>query len=250
MTRLAVLSDIHGNLAGARGRPQGRPCRASRTSSLVAGDLVFNGPDPAGVVDLLRTMESDGAIVVAGQHRRGGRRLRLRGRVPVDDRRVPETYLAAAEWAHDAARRRAPRVAPPAAGRAPRAGRGRHHGPGLPCLARLADRRLRPGARSQRHPRAGHADRRPGHLPAATRTCQRSATLAGRSSSTPAPRATSSTATRRPRGPWSTCRRRRGSAEIHRTDFDALAVVNAISARGLPGDVYRAATVRTGKLVR
>ena len=30
----------------------------------------------------------------------------------------------------------------------------------------------------------------------------------------------------------------------------SLAVANAISARGLPGDVYRAATVRTGKLVR
>ncbi len=29
-----------------------------------------------------------------------------------------------------------------------------------------------------------------------------------------------------------------------------MAVSNAISARGLPGDVYRAATVRTGKLVR
>jgi hypothetical protein len=40
------------------------------------------------------------------------------------------------------------------------------------------------------------------------------------------------------------------SAEIRRTEFDALAVANAISARGLPGDVYRAATVRTGKLVR
>ena len=40
------------------------------------------------------------------------------------------------------------------------------------------------------------------------------------------------------------------SAEIRRTTFDALAVANAISARGLPGDVYRAATVRTGKLVR
>jgi predicted phosphodiesterase len=39
-------------------------------------------------------------------------------------------------------------------------------------------------------------------------------------------------------------------AEIRRTPFDALAVANAISARGLPGDVYRAATVRTGKLVR
>jgi len=40
------------------------------------------------------------------------------------------------------------------------------------------------------------------------------------------------------------------TAEIKRTEFDALSVANAISARGLPGDVYRAATVRTGKLVR
>jgi hypothetical protein len=29
-----------------------------------------------------------------------------------------------------------------------------------------------------------------------------------------------------------------------------LAVATAISSRGLAGDVYRAATVRTGKLVR
>jgi len=40
------------------------------------------------------------------------------------------------------------------------------------------------------------------------------------------------------------------TAEIRRTEFDALGTANAISARGLPGDVYRAATVRTGKLVR
>ena len=39
-------------------------------------------------------------------------------------------------------------------------------------------------------------------------------------------------------------------APRRRTEFDVLAVANAISARGLPGDVYRAATVRTGKLVR
>jgi len=39
-------------------------------------------------------------------------------------------------------------------------------------------------------------------------------------------------------------------AEIRRVAFPALDVANAISARGLPGDVYRAATVRTGKLVR
>ena len=40
------------------------------------------------------------------------------------------------------------------------------------------------------------------------------------------------------------------TTEIKRTTFDALTVANAISERGLPGDVYRAATVRTGKLVR
>jgi hypothetical protein len=40
------------------------------------------------------------------------------------------------------------------------------------------------------------------------------------------------------------------TADIRRTSFDTLGVANAISARGLAGDVYRAATVRTGKLVR
>jgi hypothetical protein len=40
------------------------------------------------------------------------------------------------------------------------------------------------------------------------------------------------------------------TAEIRRAAFDTMTVSNAISARGLPGDVYRAATVRTGKLVR
>jgi predicted phosphodiesterase len=39
-------------------------------------------------------------------------------------------------------------------------------------------------------------------------------------------------------------------SEIRRAEFDTMAVANAISARGLAGDVYRAATVRTGKLVR
>jgi predicted phosphodiesterase len=39
-------------------------------------------------------------------------------------------------------------------------------------------------------------------------------------------------------------------AQIRRAEFDTMEVSNAISARGLTGDVYRAATVRTGKLVR
>jgi hypothetical protein len=40
------------------------------------------------------------------------------------------------------------------------------------------------------------------------------------------------------------------TAEIKRVAFDVLAAADAVSARGLPGDVYRAATIRNGKLVR
>jgi hypothetical protein len=40
------------------------------------------------------------------------------------------------------------------------------------------------------------------------------------------------------------------SAEIKRVPFDALAAADRVADRGLPGDVYRAATIRTGKLVR
>jgi hypothetical protein len=40
------------------------------------------------------------------------------------------------------------------------------------------------------------------------------------------------------------------TAEIKRVEFDALSAADAVAARGLPGDVYRAATIRTGKLVR
>ena len=39
-------------------------------------------------------------------------------------------------------------------------------------------------------------------------------------------------------------------AEIHRTNYDVMTASNAVAARGLSGDVYRAATIRTGKLVR
>ena len=40
------------------------------------------------------------------------------------------------------------------------------------------------------------------------------------------------------------------SAEIHRATYDTEVVSDAITARGLAGDAYRAATVRTGKMVR
>ena len=40
------------------------------------------------------------------------------------------------------------------------------------------------------------------------------------------------------------------SVQLHRPTYDAQAASVEVSARGLPGDVYRAATIRTGRFVR
>jgi predicted phosphodiesterase len=40
------------------------------------------------------------------------------------------------------------------------------------------------------------------------------------------------------------------NAEVYRASYDTEKVADAISARGLTGDTYRAATLRSGKLVR
>ena len=63
MTRVIVLSDIHGN---AIALDAVRKAIAKEKPDLVAvaGDLVLNGPDPAGAVDILRAMEADGAAIV------------------------------------------------------------------------------------------------------------------------------------------------------------------------------------------
>jgi len=52
MARIAVLSDVHGNrLALEAVRESVRLSAADVVA--VAGDLAFNGPDPAGSVDVL-----------------------------------------------------------------------------------------------------------------------------------------------------------------------------------------------------
>jgi diadenosine tetraphosphatase ApaH/serine/threonine PP2A family protein phosphatase len=38
--------------------------------------------------------------------------------------------------------------------------------------------------------------------------------------------------------------------EIKRVEYDVLAAADAVAERGLPGDVYRAATIRNGRMVR
>ena len=39
------------------------------------------------------------------------------------------------------------------------------------------------------------------------------------------------------------------TVDLFRPEYDATAASDEVSQRGLPGDVYRAATIRTGRLV-
>ena len=104
MTRLIVLSDVHGNSIALEAV---RKAIAKEKPDLVAvaGDLAINGPDPAGAVDILRAMEADGAAIISGNtdiavadfdYAAAGAVM------PGMTDAVPDMFRAAAEWAHDA----------------------------------------------------------------------------------------------------------------------------------------------------
>lgn len=247
MTRIAVLSDVHGNavaLEAVRGE-----LRSIRPDAvLIAGDLVMNGPEPVAAVDALRTLESEGALIVQGNTDIAVADFDYAAAYPQYTDGVPDTVKAAAEWAHD------------------ELGDER-----LDWLRRLpAERRLwvedslvlvvhaSPGSQTagfdqtldasvvlERLSRTdarvvccGHT-----HEPEVRDFGWKVIVNDGSAGYVFDGEPTASWALVDIDGDTVT-------AEIRRTEFDVLAVANAISARGLAGDVYRAATVRTGKLVR
>jgi len=247
VTLLAVFSDVHGN-AIALDAVRAAVRSAKPDAVLVAGDLVMNGPDPAATVDGLRELEAEGALIVQGNTDVAVADFDYAAAFPQLTDGVPETIRAAAEWAHDAL------------------GDER-----LDWLRRLpAERRLWV---DDTLVLVTHAS--PGSQTAGFEQALDASVVLERLSRTDA-RVICCGHTHQPEVRdfgWKMIVND-GSAgyvfdgdptaswalveidgedvrpEIRRTAFDALAVANAISARGLPGDVYRAATVRTGKLVR
>ena len=245
--RVAILSDVHGNAAALE--EVRKAIRKERPDAvMIAGDLVLNGPEPAAAVDGVRELEAEGAIVVQGNTDVAVADFDYSAAFPWLTDGVPDTFRAAAEWAHD------------------ELGDDR-----LAWLRRLpSERRLRledtmllachasPGSQTQGFDqaldpsvileRASRTDARViccghTHLPEVRDLGWKLIVNDGSAGYIFDGDATASWALVTVDGDDVT-------AEIRRTAFDALAVSNAISARGLPGDVYRAATVRTGKLVR
>jgi predicted phosphodiesterase len=248
MTRIAVLSDIHGNLIALEA-VLAEIRRIKPDAVLVAGDLVLNGPDPNGTVDALRFLESEGALIVSGNTDIAVGDFDYGSAFPQYQDGVPDTIVAAAEWAHDelgddqlAWLRRLP------AERRMRAADGTlvlvvHASPG--SQTRGFDQALdaniifeRAAGTDARVICVGHT-----HIPEVRDLGFKVIVNDG---------STGYVFDGDPTASWAMVDIHDGNvaAEIKRTPFDVLSVANAISARGLPGDVYRAATVRTGKLVR
>ena len=247
MTRIALLSDVHGN-ATALAAVRQAVDKAKPDAVLVAGDHALNGPDPAAAVDGLRELEAKGALIVQGNTDIAVADFDYAAAFPWFTDGPPDSFRAAAEWAHE------------------QLGDER-----LDWLRRLpAERRLwvddtlvlvthaSPGSQTQGFDQAldpaatlerlartdarivccGHT-----HIPEVRDFGWRQIVNDGSAGYVFDGDPTASWALIDIVGDEVT-------AEIKRTEFDTLAVATAISDRGLPGDVYRAATVRTGKLVR
>jgi putative phosphoesterase len=245
--RVAVLSDVHGN-ATALAAVRKAVKSAKPDAVLVAGDLALNGPEPAEAVDALRELQADGAIVIAGNTDVAVSDFDYAAAFPWFPDGPPSTFVAAAEWAHEAlGDERLDWLRGLPSERRVRFEDTMllvcHASPGSQTAGFDAD--LDPSAVLERIVRTdarviccGHT-----HVPEVRDFGWKMIVNDGSAGYVFDGDPTATWALVDLDGETVT-------AEIRRTEFDSLAVANAISARGLPGDVYRAATVRTGKLVR
>ena len=245
--RFAVLSDVHGNLAALEAVRKAIK-REKPDAVIVAGDLVMNGPDPAGAVDAIREMEASGATIVQGNTDVAVADFDYAAAFPWFADGIPDTFLAATEWAHD-------ELGDDRLGWLRRLPSERrlvledtmilacHASPGSQTQG--FDAQLDPSVMLESVSRTdariiccGHT-----HLPDVRDLGWKIIVNGGSAGYVFDGDPTASWALVEIDG-------KEIRTEIRRSEFDTMAVANAISARGIAGDVYRAATVRTGKLVR
>ena len=245
--RIAVLSDVHGNATALEAVRKALK-KDKPDAVIVAGDLVMNGPEPAAAVDALREMEEAGATIVQGNTDIAVADFDYSAAFPWLTDGVPDTFRAAAEWAHD-------ELGDERLGWLRRLPAERrlmldetmvlacHASPGSQTQG--FDGQLDPSVVLERISRTdarviccGHT-----HLPDVRDLGWKVIVNDG---------SAGYVFDGDPTASWALVEIDGDDvrAEIRRTEFDTMTVSNAISARGLPGDVYRAATVRTGKLVR
>ena len=245
--RLAVLSDVHGNATALEAVRKALK-KEKPDAVIVAGDHIMNGPEPSAAIDALREMESAGATIVQGNTDVAVADFDYAAAFPWFTDGIPDTHRAAAEWAHD-------EIGDERLGWLRRLPSERrlmldetmvlacHASPGSQTQG--FDAQLDPSVVLERVSRTdarviccGHT-----HVPDVHDLGWKLIVNDGSAGYVFDGDPTASWALIEIDGD-------RVTADVRRTEFDTMTVSNAISARGLPGDVYRAATVRTGKLVR
>jgi len=245
--KLAVLGDIHGNLA-ALDAALADIKRLKPDRLAVTGDLCLNGPRPAEVVERVMALDKAGALVVQGNTDVAVADFDFAAAFPWLEQ-VPEAQREAAEWAHEQLSddqrdylRRLP------AERRTWVDSALvlvcHGSPGSQTSGLPAD--LDPAVTVERVTRTdarvivcGHT-----HL-ADVRELGRKLIVN--------PGSCGYAFDGQPSACWALVTfadDEEPAAELFRPAYDAQAAAEEVSARGLAGDVYRAATIRTGRFVR
>ena len=246
-SRIAVLRDIHGNEAALEAALTAI-ARARPDLIAITGDLVLHGPRPGEVVRRIRDLErSAAAVIVQGNTDIAVADLDFSAAFPWLEEVAPQDR-AAAEWAHDALAddeldwlRRLP------AERRVMLGDEMvlvcHASPGSQTSGLPAD--LDPSVTVERVTRTDARVIACGHTHAAdVRELGRKLICN--------PGSCGYAFDGDPGAGWAmlTLDGDEPRAELFRASYDAPSVASELSERGLPGDVYRAATVRTGRSVR
>jgi predicted phosphodiesterase len=252
MVRIASLSDVHGNrLALEAVRKAVDAARPDYVA--VCGDHVFNGPDPAGALAIVRELERAGAFVIIGNTDLAVADDDFGAAFPQYADGVPEPLRTMADWVRDQIGdegvdylRHLPWE------RRLRVGDGSPHGD-LVLFCHAAPGSLTDGLPADLDPsvtidRVSRTDAKVivcghTHLPEVREVGWRTIVNDG---------SAGYVFDGDPTATWALIEIEDGQvrAEIKRTNYDVMAASDAVSERGLPGDVYRAATIRTGKLVR
>ena len=247
MVRIAALSDVHGNLPALEAVH--KAVNAARPDYVaICGDLVFNGPDPAGTLALIQELQRAGAFVTLGNTDVAVADGDFTAAFPWYTEGAPDSVKVAAEWARDEIGdegvdflRRLPSE------------RRLRVGDDLVLFCHASPGSLTDGLSADLDP-VVTIDRVSGtdakiivcghtHLPEVREFGWRTIVNAG---------SAGYVFDGDPTASWALIEIDDDGvrAEIHRTNYDFMAASDAVSARGLPGDVYRAATIRTGKLGR
>jgi predicted phosphodiesterase len=248
MVRIALFSDVHGNVRALDAvRKAVRIARPDFVA--IAGDHVLNGPNPVETIDGIRAFEAEGAAIIQGNTDIAVADFDFTAAFPWYTDGVPESMRAAAEWAHD-------QIGPDRVDwlrRLPAERRIRleddtlvlvcHASPGSQTAG--LDSTLDPSVILERMSRTDARVVGCGHTHLAEIRDYGWRVIVNGGSAGYALDGD-------PTAGWAIIDIADGvvTAELKRAEFDAVATADEISARGLPGDVYRAATVRTGKLVR